>query len=172
MIKQIATKREGKMKLAVGVIALVFLFTTTAVAGSPGWYKTDHRLRLQYAGDLPAWGGMAHLFVQTVHVQKTMSVVESMGGRVGTVAGDIITVHIPLWALPDLADRPEVLKMEAGQRVRLRLDKLGETYEYIYKTWLPQSGHELDGHFDMEYYDERFKFASDDSEFDIYVAVK
>jgi predicted transcriptional regulator YdeE/DNA-binding transcriptional MerR regulator len=54
-----------------------------------------------------------------------------------------------------------------------KLDKLGETYEYIYNTWLPQS--KLEVHpdkYDMEVYDERFIPDSDDSEFDIYVALK
>lgn len=54
-----------------------------------------------------------------------------------------------------------------------KLDKLGETYEYIYNTWLPQSGLEVHpSKFDMEVYDERFIPDLDDLEFDIYVALK
>ncbi len=54
-----------------------------------------------------------------------------------------------------------------------KLDQLGETYEYIYNTWLPQSGHEVHpDKFDMEVYDERFIIGSDDSAFDIYLALK
>jgi predicted transcriptional regulator YdeE/DNA-binding transcriptional MerR regulator len=50
---------------------------------------------------------------------------------------------------------------------------LGETYRYIYETWLPQSGVELHADkFDMELYDQRFIPNSDESEFDILVAVK
>ena len=50
---------------------------------------------------------------------------------------------------------------------------LGETYQYIYETWLPQSGVELhEDKFDMEVYDQRFIPDSDESEFDILVAVK
>ena len=53
-----------------------------------------------------------------------------------------------------------------------KLDHLGETYEYIYNTWLPQSGLEVHpDKFDMELYDERFIPDSDDSAFDIYVAI-
>jgi predicted transcriptional regulator YdeE/DNA-binding transcriptional MerR regulator len=49
---------------------------------------------------------------------------------------------------------------------------LGETYRYIYETWLPQSGVELhEDKFDMELYDQRFIPDSDESEFDILVAV-
>jgi AraC family transcriptional regulator len=54
-----------------------------------------------------------------------------------------------------------------------KLDKLGETYDYIYRTWLPQSGYEVHpSKYDMEVYDERFIADSDDSAFDIYVALK
>lgn len=54
-----------------------------------------------------------------------------------------------------------------------KLDKLGETYEYIYNTWLPQSGLEIHpSKYDMEVYDERFIVGSDDSAFDIYLALK
>lgn len=53
-----------------------------------------------------------------------------------------------------------------------KLDKLGETYEYIFTTWLPQSGLEMHpGKYNMEVYDERFIADSDDSAFDIYVAL-
>lgn len=54
-----------------------------------------------------------------------------------------------------------------------KLDKLGETYEYIYNTWLPQSGVEVHpSKYDMEVYDGRFIPDSDDSAFDIYLALK
>jgi predicted transcriptional regulator YdeE/DNA-binding transcriptional MerR regulator len=54
-----------------------------------------------------------------------------------------------------------------------KLDKLGETYEYIYNTWLPQSGYEVHpDKYDMEVYDERFILDSDESAFDIYLALK
>ena len=33
---------------------------------------------------------------------------------------------------------------------------LGELYEYIYKTWLPESGETLAACYDFEFYDERF----------------
>ena len=54
-----------------------------------------------------------------------------------------------------------------------KLDKLGETYEYIYNTWLPQSGQQLHpDKFDMEVYDEDFMLDSDASKFYIYVAIQ
>ncbi len=53
-----------------------------------------------------------------------------------------------------------------------KLDNLADTYKYIYSTWLPKSGFELDSTYDFELYDERFCFGLDNSEFDIYVPIK
>ncbi|MBC8506782.1 MAG: effector binding domain-containing protein [Anaerolineales bacterium] len=54
-----------------------------------------------------------------------------------------------------------------------KAQNLGETYKYIYETWLPQADVELHpDKFDMELYDRRFNPDSDASEFDILVAVK
>jgi len=52
------------------------------------------------------------------------------------------------------------------------LDKLKDTYNYIYQTWLPQSGMQLDGYHDFEYYNQDFKDFAPDSRFYIYVPVK
>jgi len=54
-----------------------------------------------------------------------------------------------------------------------KLDKLGETYQYIYNTWLPQSGLQLHpDKFDMEVYGEDFILGSDESKFQICVAIQ
>ena len=54
-----------------------------------------------------------------------------------------------------------------------KLDKLGETYKYIYETWIPQSNHILHpSKFDMEVYTDEFIFNSDESKFYIYVAIE
>lgn len=50
------------------------------------------------------------------------------------------------------------------------LDSLQDTYNYIYKVWLPKSGYQVDN-FDMELYDHRFNFTPS-SEFDIYIPIK
>jgi predicted transcriptional regulator YdeE len=52
------------------------------------------------------------------------------------------------------------------------LDKLRETYNYIYQVWAQQSGYELTGDIDFEYYDQDFKDFAPDSKFYIYVPVK
>jgi AraC family transcriptional regulator len=52
------------------------------------------------------------------------------------------------------------------------LPSLSKTYEYIYETWLPQSGYELAAKLDFEYYNEDFKDFAPDSVFYIYIPIK
>ena len=53
-----------------------------------------------------------------------------------------------------------------------KVDKLGETYQYIYGTWLMNSGYHVEeGSCDFELYDDRFD-NSETSEMDIYVPIK
>ncbi len=54
-----------------------------------------------------------------------------------------------------------------------KLDTLGETYQYIYKTALPQAGLQVHpDKFDMEVYGEEFVLGSDSSIFYIFVAIQ
>jgi AraC family transcriptional regulator len=52
------------------------------------------------------------------------------------------------------------------------LNTLGDTYDYIYGTWLPKSGMSFGDADDFELYDGRFKMGAPDSEMDIYIPVK
>lgn len=52
------------------------------------------------------------------------------------------------------------------------LDKMGDTYNYIYQTGLQDAGCEVSGSFCFELYDERSMSIGDDCELDIYVPVK
>jgi predicted transcriptional regulator YdeE/DNA-binding transcriptional MerR regulator len=52
------------------------------------------------------------------------------------------------------------------------LPSLSKTYEYIYESWLPQSGYQLAAKIDFEYYDQDFKDFAPDSVFYIYVPIK
>lgn len=53
-----------------------------------------------------------------------------------------------------------------------QIDKIEHTMRYIFGSWLPRSGEELREAADLEVYDHRFKYGSDDSELDIYIPVK
>lgn len=53
------------------------------------------------------------------------------------------------------------------------ISEIYSTYNHIYKEWLPASEYEHDDQgCEVEWYDERFKMESEDSEFDIYVPIK
>ncbi len=52
-----------------------------------------------------------------------------------------------------------------------KLDRIDDTYEYIYGTWFQNSEYEPVGSNEFELYDERYT-GNDDSEFDIYIPVK
>ena len=52
------------------------------------------------------------------------------------------------------------------------LDKLHDIYHYLYAEWLKNSDYEFCPTAEIEWYDNRFIFASPDSEFDIYIPVK
>jgi len=52
------------------------------------------------------------------------------------------------------------------------VDRLGDTYEYIYSTWLPKSGYEPAPAHDFELYDDRFNLGSENSQMDIYIPIK
>ena len=53
-----------------------------------------------------------------------------------------------------------------------KLDTLGDTYKFIYETWISQAAEKVHpDKFDMEVYTEEFKLDSDDSKFYIYVAL-
>jgi AraC family transcriptional regulator len=52
------------------------------------------------------------------------------------------------------------------------LDKLSDTYQYIYQVWLPQSGYKMAAYVDFEYYNEDFKDFAPDSRLYIYVPIE
>jgi AraC family transcriptional regulator len=88
--------------------------------------------------------------------------------------------YVACWEVTDTNNIPEgmVVRQVPAYRYAVfthkgKLDTLADTYNYIYETWLPQSGEEVHpDKFDMEPYDDRFIQNSDDSEFDILVALK
>ena len=49
--------------------------------------------------------------------------------------------------------------------------RLGETMEFIFKTWLPNSGMKMRKGPQMEVYDRRFKMDSEESAMDILIPV-
>lgn len=52
------------------------------------------------------------------------------------------------------------------------LDNLSGTYDYIYNKWLPESDYDLADAPEIEWYDSRFIFDSQDSQMDIHIPIK
>lgn len=52
------------------------------------------------------------------------------------------------------------------------LETLSETYDYIYEQWLPESGYQLADGDELEWYDARYDYDSEDSEMDIHIPVR
>jgi AraC family transcriptional regulator len=52
------------------------------------------------------------------------------------------------------------------------LPTLGETYQYAYHTWLPQSGYQRAAGPEFELYDESFDLRDPRSEMDVYIPIK
>jgi len=52
------------------------------------------------------------------------------------------------------------------------LDTLGQTYDQIYREWLPGSDYEFANQDDFEVYDERFEFGKPESVMEIWIPVK
>ena len=64
------------------------------------------------------------MFVKTTDVARTQQEIARLGGSVGTVSGDILTVRMPLASVAAMAQSPSVVRLEAAHRVTRRLDKL------------------------------------------------
>ena len=52
------------------------------------------------------------------------------------------------------------------------LDKLHQTYEYIFGVWMQENGYLMDEADSLEVYDERFKVGQEDSLLEIWVPIK
>jgi predicted transcriptional regulator YdeE/DNA-binding transcriptional MerR regulator len=76
------------------------------------------------------------------------------------------------------ADVPEgmvITKVPAGEYAVFEhhgaLEKLGQTYEYIYQSWLPASGYKVATPLDYELYDDKFNDFQEDSILYLYVPI-
>lgn len=75
------------------------------------------------------------------------------------VPEDFVVRHVPEYTYAVFAHKGD-------------LPSLPKTYEYIFETWLPQSGYKLAAKIDFEYYDADFKDFASDSVFYIYLPIE
>lgn len=83
----------------------------------------------------------------------------------------------PVSKVEDLPELYTWKEVEGGEYAKFvykgKLEDLTSYYNDIFYKWFPESGYEYDcSRCDYEWYDERFKMDSDDSELDIYVPIK
>ena len=82
----------------------------------------EPRLQLAFDGRLPSKPEVG-VFIQSYDPARTVERVGALDGAVGTISGAVLTARLPLGALDELAQGEEVLRVEAGRRVRGKLDK-------------------------------------------------
>lgn len=111
--------------LLVASVALLALSATGTVSAGPtdGLVKMDPSMRVRLSGGILRDSPNVAMFVKTSDVAATRKEVERLGGRVGTVSGDILTVRMPKSAVASLAARSEVARLEAAHKVTKRLEK-------------------------------------------------
>jgi len=54
------------------------------------------------------------VFIKTNSVELTEGVIKSLGGKIGTIADDIITAHLPVATVRSIAEQPEVIYIDAS----------------------------------------------------------
>ncbi len=112
---------------AIGLLGVVFassLAVSPAGAGpAAGFTKLDAALRLEQQTARVDDGRTTSFFAQTSDPARLRREIERLGGTVNTVAGDILTVRMPVSSLAALVQRPELLRAEGARRVHAKLDK-------------------------------------------------
>jgi minor extracellular serine protease Vpr len=112
--------------LLATTVALLALSSTGTVTAGPndGLLKMDPSMRVRLLRSAVRGSANVAMFVKTTDVAATRKEIERLGGHVGTVAGDILTVRVPETAVATLAARKDVSRLEAARKVTQRLDKV------------------------------------------------
>lgn len=65
---------------------------------------------------------MIPVFIKTNSLESTKSKISEQGGSIGTIAGDIITAHIPVSSVNILAESPEIIYIDASTVSEIKID--------------------------------------------------
>jgi minor extracellular serine protease Vpr len=113
----------------LGAIGMAILSSSYAQADNlPAWANVDTNLKIQtfraFQQKLSPTESTQkiNLYLKTNDVGASVNAISLMGGHVGTVAGNILTVQLPLGAVPELANHPNSLRLEGSTKLRARLD--------------------------------------------------
>ena len=121
----------------ITLLVLVGFWTQPAAAGSNPYLRllqNSERLRTAWkpvrmtpAGPVPRMDLPSRIpaLVQTLDAETTARAATELGGGAGAVRGEILTVWGTLEILAEIAERPEVLMLEATPPRRLHLDLSG-----------------------------------------------
>lgn len=112
--------RRAFVGLGLGVMALL-VGSMSAAGPSVMSAKMDPGVRAEL---VLARSSTVAMFVKTTDVAQTRQEIARLGGSVGTVSGDILTVRMPLASIAAMAQSPTVVRLEAAHHVTRRLDKL------------------------------------------------
>ena len=114
-----------KSLLVTSFALLTVSVTGTVIAGpTDNLLKMDPLMRVRLSSSAVRDAAPMAIFVKSSDAGATRKEVERLGGRVGTVAGDILTVRLPKAAVATLAMRSEVSRLEAAHGITSRLDKV------------------------------------------------
>src|SRR5262245_54528002 len=102
--------------LCLPLLAILAVAPSVAAA-PPSAFRADARLR--WSTLVPTTREVS-MFVQTDDVAATTARIEALGGKVGTVAGDVLTVIVPSSAVGSLAESVGVHRLEAAAPVHAR----------------------------------------------------
>lgn len=114
--------RRGWLGLGLVVLGVLASGQTHAGPGAPtsALSKLDATARMEL---LSSRAKTVSMYVKTDDVARTTAEVKRLGGSVGTVSGDILTVRLPKPAITTLAGLASVSRVEGARRVLRRLDR-------------------------------------------------
>lgn len=139
--------RFAKLRLALG-LTLITQFPGARASPEPSAddqslsRKLDAQLRVELLAPDLSRARLVSAFVQTVDLDATRSAISRAGGTIGTIAGDVLTVRVPLAALKSLASEPSISALEGARRVRGRLDQARRLtrVDEVHDGWAPLPG--------------------------------
>jgi AraC family transcriptional regulator len=83
---------------------------------------------------------------------------------------------LPVTKAEDVPDGMVARKVDGGNFAVIThkgaISKISDTIDFVYNSWLPKSGYEVDDRADLELYDNRFMGEDDASEFDLLIPIK